>query len=263
MLAHHESHHVGGDVLGHSQGSDGPYPPDHGLEPDDLQRIGPGDGTDRELTSDSHSRNDLKEFGDNEDLENDFIERPSRSVRSLVANAPGSASPTAFSLEDIHQYFWLKGNWRHLAGTASTWFLLDFAFYGLGINNPSTVAKIWFPSPVKWDAKTPKWQKDASTAGANIYDILLADAKEAIITTSIGSLVGSLILIKIINYIPRKTILAWSFVVLAVLLAVTGSTFFKAFETDLHALTIVFYVLCQLAFNLGESTPRLAFSFLP
>ena len=158
-----------------------------------------------------------------------------------------------FSREDIHQYFWVEGNWRHLAGTSLCWFFLDFAFYGLGINNPRVIAKIWTSSPLPLNANsTPAWGSDYSLQDGSIYDILKQNAIQSIITVSIGSVLGSLILIKAINYIPRKSILAWSFLGLAALLAITGGTFFKAFHSNLHALTITFYVLCQLLFNLGR-----------
>ncbi|KAI1155280.1 hypothetical protein F4825DRAFT_407987 [Nemania diffusa] len=46
----------------------------------------------------------------------------------------------------------------------------------------------------------------------------------------------------------------WTFVTLAALFAVNGGTFFVAFETDKHALTIVLYVLAQVIFNVGPNT---------
>ena len=35
-----------------------------------------------------------------------------------------------FTFTEIWTYFVRDGNWRYLAGTSLTWFLLDFAFYG-------------------------------------------------------------------------------------------------------------------------------------
>jgi PHS family inorganic phosphate transporter-like MFS transporter len=85
-----------------------------------------------------------------------------------------------------------------------------------------------------------------------MYDILVQNAKQSIIAVSIGSLLGSLALIKLIEYFSGKKILTWSFLVLAVMLAITGASFFKVFHTDLHALTIILYALCQFLFNFGE-----------
>jgi PHS family inorganic phosphate transporter-like MFS transporter len=33
--------------------------------------------------------------------------------------------PAQFSYEDMHDYFWVQGNWRSVAGTSLCWFLLD------------------------------------------------------------------------------------------------------------------------------------------
>jgi PHS family inorganic phosphate transporter-like MFS transporter len=44
----------------------------------------------------------------------------------------------------IRDYFWRRGNWRYLLGTALSWFLLDFAFYGLGLTSPKAISKVWY-----------------------------------------------------------------------------------------------------------------------
>jgi hypothetical protein len=47
----------------------------------------------------------------------------------------------------------------------------------------------------------------------------------AVVTVSIDSLFGSVIVIAIIDHIPRKKILAWSFLLLAAFLLITGGLF--------------------------------------
>ncbi|KAF2461878.1 inorganic phosphate transporter, partial [Lineolata rhizophorae] len=168
--------------------------------------------------------------------------------------------PKQFSRQDIRQYFITEGNWRYLAGTSLCWFLLDVAFYGLGINNPRTIAKLWTTHRTEYqDEDVPIWVSDPTSMRRPddfppIYRVLMTNAKQSILTIGIGALVGSAIFIKIAPYTPRKTFLVWSFLGLGVLLAITGGTFFRAFQTDLHALSIVFYALCQLFFNLGPNT---------
>jgi PHS family inorganic phosphate transporter-like MFS transporter len=160
-------------------------------------------------------------------------------------------NPDPFSYQELKQFFWTEGNIKPLLGTSITWFLLDFAFYGLGINNPRTIADIWSSEPhVAKSSDTPAWGNPADH-GLGIYETLKQDGIRSIITVSVGSLLGSIILIKAINYIPRKAWLLWSFVGMGVLFAVIGGSFFKVAHTDLHALTITLYVLCQLLFNLG------------
>lgn len=165
-------------------------------------------------------------------------------------------SRSQFSRVDLYQYFIQEGNWRYLAGTSFAWFILDFTFFGLGFNNPRVIAEIWATQPPTANATStvPSWVSDLSNPGASVYDVLKQNSIQSIITISIGSLVGSLILLKIINYIPRQTILAWSFLGLAVMLGVTAATVQRAVDNNLHGLVIALYVLCQLLFNLGPNT---------
>lgn len=159
--------------------------------------------------------------------------------------------PDPFSRAELKRYFWTEGNYRTLAGTALTWFLLDLAFYGLGINNPRTIARLWSSKRVDVIPDLiPSWANPADY-GAGIYETLRLDNIRAIITDAAGSLVGSILLIKAINYMPRRAWLVWSFAGMGVLFAVIGGSYFKAVDSDLHALTITLYVLVQLLFNLG------------
>lgn len=160
--------------------------------------------------------------------------------------------PDPFSWAELRRFFWVEGNIKYLLGTSMTWLLLDFAFYGLGINNPRVIAQIWASEPITnitAAANTPAWANPTDPLG--VYETLKVDGIRSIITVSIGSLLGSLILIKMINYVPRKAWLTWSFVGMTALFAVIGGTYFKTANSNLHALTITLYVLCQLLFNLG------------
>jgi MFS transporter, PHS family, inorganic phosphate transporter len=49
---------------------------------------------------------------------------------SISGNAPPVTlnSHWTLSRKDIHQYFWIEGNWRTLFGTAMSWLILDFSF---------------------------------------------------------------------------------------------------------------------------------------
>lgn len=71
---------------------------------------------------------------------------------------------------------------------------------------------------------------------------------------SVGSIIGSALMIKLIDYVPRKKMLTWSFLWLGVLLAATGVCFLRTFESNLYGLTIALYVLCQISFNFGANT---------
>jgi PHS family inorganic phosphate transporter-like MFS transporter len=61
------------------------------------------------------------------------------------------------------------------------------------------------------------------------------------------------VLIKAIDYIPRKAVLAWSFFGLFALFAIVGGAYSTVVYTDQHALVITLYALLQLLFNLGPN----------
>jgi MFS transporter, PHS family, inorganic phosphate transporter len=143
-----------------------------------------------------------------------------------------------FSRTALFEYFWKQGNIKWLLATSLCWFLLDFAFYGLGTNNPRILAQIW-PSTVEESA-------------LSIYEVLYQDSIRSIITISIGSLTGSIILIKIIDYIPRRSWLVWSFVGMTLLFAFVGVSHFWAVNPN--SFSVILYILCQLLFNLGPNT---------
>lgn len=158
-----------------------------------------------------------------------------------------------FSREDIRAYFWDQGNWRYLLGTSTCWFLVDFAFYGLGIGGPRTLAKIWTP-PSRIISKTaPTWEVDPSQPKNSIYGVLEQAAKQNIITVCIGSLLGSIFFVLLADRIPRKHALIGSFILLAALFALTGITFFFVFHTDGYVVTIILVGFCYFVFNLGKS----------
>ncbi|KAF2098772.1 MFS general substrate transporter [Rhizodiscina lignyota] len=197
------------------------------------------------------------ELGEGDEMEEvDGFSIPGSDATSAIEDPPDEALPVPFSVKDLRQYFLVEGNWRYLAGTSITWFLLDFAFYGLGINNPRTLAKLWQSKPITTHNNSTilAWQADASKPNATIYDVLHDNAVHQLITVSIGSVLGSMILIKVINYFPRKKGLSWSFIIMAIILAATGGSFLGTFQKSTFILTIFLYALCQFFFNLGPNS---------
>jgi PHS family inorganic phosphate transporter-like MFS transporter len=159
------------------------------------------------------------------------------------------------SAESMWAYLKDSGNWPLLFGTCSCWFLLDLAFYGLGINSSQTLALIW--ASVKADetvgmSPPPPWNPDPTRPNDTIYEVLVQNSKKSIYTVSVGSLFGSILLLLIINRVPRKQFLAFSFLGLAAFLLATGITLLKVFGTKGRTVTLVLYGLCQLFFNLGK-----------
>ncbi|KAH0556496.1 hypothetical protein GP486_005607 [Trichoglossum hirsutum] len=162
--------------------------------------------------------------------------------------------PNYFTREELNQYFLRDGSWRYLFATSACWFLLDFAFYGLGINSPRQLAAIW-ASPPAQPQKSPVagWQ-DAFDPETNLYTKLFHDAKQYVITISIGSLLGSFILIYLIDKIRRKAWLVISFLILAIAFAITAATLRAVEFHGPHWLTVALYMVCQFFFNLGPNS---------
>jgi PHS family inorganic phosphate transporter-like MFS transporter len=170
--------------------------------------------------------------------------------------------PLQFSRKDLHCYLIKQGNWRYLAGTSTCWFLLDFAFFGLGMGNPRTLAKIWsvwdhssdIPTPPSWNTNPTFGLLDPPTLKWNvtIYDVLESNATQSIETVSIASILGGLLFIVAVNYIPHRRWLVWSFVSLAIMLILTGGTFEAVFHTRFHIVTVVLVAVCHFLFNFGK-----------
>jgi PHS family inorganic phosphate transporter-like MFS transporter len=165
------------------------------------------------------------------------------------------------------QFLWRDGNIRYLSATSICWFLLDFAFYGLGINNPRVIAAIWRPTSQIANSNWPGNQtstpydnisnitlpdfQNPYDPGTNIYQELFDNARQYVITVSIGSMLGSILLLFFINHLSRRRFLIASFVTLSGLFLITGLTLhFLEFE-GAHFVIIIFYMLCQFFFNFG------------
>ncbi|KAF2468446.1 phosphate transporter [Lindgomyces ingoldianus] len=187
------------------------------------------------------------------------------------ANGPATlhppANPVQFSSRDLTRFFFEQKNWVYLAGTSTTWFLLDFSFYGLGMGNFRTLSKIW----ATWDAKqqggnppaVPSWNTDPTLNAtilenkgrqATIYDVLYENARKSMLTVSIASVMGSLLFIYAVNYLPRRQWLTTSFLALAILFIITGGTFYAVFHTTNHAVTVFLVAVCHFGFNFGANT---------
>lgn len=96
----------------------------------------------------------------------------------------------------------------------------------------------------------------------NMFTELSHNARFYILTISITSLVGSGLLIWIIDFIPRKTWLVSSFLLLSIWFAVLGGVLVATEFTEGHVANVVLYAFCQFLFNLGESSARESAPFI-
>ncbi|CCX32773.1 major facilitator superfamily domain-containing protein [Pyronema domesticum] len=126
------------------------------------------------------------------------------------------------------------GQWRYgkiLLGTAGSWFLLDVAFYGLGLNNSVILQAIGY------------------SAQSTVYEKLYNNAVGNLILICAGSIPGYWVTVATVDTVGRKPIQLMGFVILTILFCVIGFAFHSLSKNALLAL----YVLCQFFFNFGPN----------
>lgn len=193
--------------------------------------------------------------GGNHGLKVDEPEVDQRSIRSGRPKVEEvKIEDTAFWHEWTYTYGKGKGFRRMLAAISICWFILDVCFYGLGLDTPRTLAKIFGASPSDSTPHPFDWNSGFGSQDQNIYDALLGDAKRALYTIPISGITGSVVFICLVNYIPRVIVLRWTFVALAIVFALAGSTLTNVYETNNHSLTVVFYAFALCILNFGPNT---------
>lgn len=133
------------------------------------------------------------------------------------------------------KYLLEDGNWTDLAGTALTWFLLDFGFYFLTVNSPKLISKVW-----------------ESLIYSEVYPMLMQYSWRAIISTSVGAIIGGAIFIKMARY--RWNLQFYGFITLAGLFVIIGIVYIKLLNTRYFAAIIVLYCAANLFFDFGPNT---------
>ncbi|XDG03127.1 hypothetical protein ABKA04_002742 [Annulohypoxylon sp. FPYF3050] len=193
-----------------------------------------------------------------------MAQSPERPMSNLRKQRKSQWTSIVDYIRGVKEHLAEKGRWRALLGVMATWWLLDLAYYGLGLDNPKLISTIWLSdappqsnvstSPGEVACNNAAWRADPAQPNITIYDMLEQDSLRNIMTISSGALPGSIVILLAIDYLPRTTWMGWMFVALAALFAINGGTFFVTYETDKHALTMTLYVLAQFVFNLGPNT---------
>ena len=125
--------------------------------------------------------------------------------------------------------------WRYgkiLLGTAGSWFFIDVAFWGLGLNNSAILGAIGYAS------------------SKNVYDNLYNTAVGNLILAVAGNIPGYWVSVALIDTIGRKPIQMASFIILTILFCVIG---FAYHSLSAHTL-LALYVLCQFFSNFGANS---------
>ncbi|CUM68369.1 uncharacterized protein PRCAT00006092001 [Priceomyces carsonii] len=163
--------------------------------------------------------------------ENDDIQKVADAEAAIDIEAKNIAPPKA-SFKDFWRHF---GQWKYgkiLLGTAGSWFMLDVAFYGLGLNTAVILKTIGYAS------------------STNVYHSLYNQAAGNLILICAGSLPGYWFTVATVDIIGRKTIQIGGFIILTILFCGIGFGYHKLNDHGLLAL----YVLAQFFQNFGPNT---------
>ncbi|KAH3662000.1 hypothetical protein OGAPHI_006181 [Ogataea philodendri] len=142
------------------------------------------------------------------------------------------AGPPKASARDFFVHF---GKWRHmkiLIGTAGSWFMLDVAYYGLGLNTASILTTIGFAS------------------SKNVYHSLYNQAAGNLILICAGSIPGYWFTVATVDTVGRKPIQIGGFLILTAIFCIIGFAYHKLHDHGLLAL----YILAQFFQNFGPNT---------
>ncbi|KAH0523934.1 hypothetical protein TsFJ059_008876 [Trichoderma semiorbis] len=183
------------------------------------------------------------------DIQND-IEKADADIRAYVSSRPKgdfgsmkrSRSGTMTteqpldvpppSWPDVMSYFGQLKNFKVLVGTTMSWFFLDLAFYGLGLNNTMVLSAIGYAT------------------GRTLYHKLYNQAVGMIILACAGSIPGYWAAVFTIDSVGRKPLQFTGFLLLTVIFCILGFYFHHLSEGAMLAL----YIVAQFLFNAGPNT---------
>ncbi|OBA22181.1 phosphate permease [Metschnikowia bicuspidata var. bicuspidata NRRL YB-4993] len=163
--------------------------------------------------------------------EHDNLEKVADAEAALDIAAQDVAPPKA-SFKDFIGHF---GQWRYgkiLIGTATSWFFLDVAYYGLGLNTAVILKTIGYAS------------------SSNVYESLYNTAVGNLILICAGSLPGYWVTAATVDTVGRKPIQFFGFIILTALFCILGFAYDKISDHGKLAL----YVLAQFFQNFGPNT---------
>jgi len=152
------------------------------------------------------------------------------------ANAPKA------SWKDFIAYFSKWENGKILLGTSYSWFALDIAFYGLGLNSGIILQAIGFGTPVT---------KGTRGVFENLKNISVGN----LILSVAGLIPGYWVCFCFIDWWGRKPIQLMGFIMLTILFAIMGFAYDRLTATSSNKKVFVFlYCLANFFQNFGPNT---------
>ncbi|KAL6866879.1 major facilitator superfamily domain-containing protein [Trichoderma novae-zelandiae] len=155
-----------------------------------------------------------------------------KRARSGTLTTEQSLDLPAASWPDVISYFGTWRNFKVLLGTTMSWFFLDLAYYGLGLNNSLVLSAIGYAN------------------GRTLYHKLYNQAVGMIILACAGSIPGYWAAVFTIDSVGRKPLQFVGFLLLTVIFCVLGFCFDSLSETAM----LVLYIVAQFLFNAGPNT---------
>lgn len=177
------------------------------------------------------------------DIEN--VLATGKSVHGEDAPVQRVTAPKA-TRADFRAYFGQWKNMKVLIGTAYSWFALDIAFYGLGLNNSSILTAINFGGLTS--------NKNSSLY---VYQNLFNNICVGNLILSIAGLIpGYWVSFLFIDSWGRKPIQLMGFTVLTILFVIMGFAFDKLENTDTTNKRVFVFLYCLANFfqNFGPNT---------
>ncbi|KAG8880262.1 hypothetical protein FRB97_000974 [Tulasnella sp. 331] len=163
-----------------------------------------------------------------------ITEKGPRTPGTLVARDElQQAATKKEQWRDFVMYFSEFRHFKVLFGTCMCWFLLDVAFYGINLNTNQVLTEIGY------DGKT------GNTAWEKLHRLAVGN----LIITALGFVPGYYVTVLTIEYIGRKKLQFFGFLMEALFLGILAGKFYKLS----HAAFIVNFSFLQFFFNFGAN----------
>ncbi|KAI0950996.1 hypothetical protein AcW1_008157 [Taiwanofungus camphoratus] len=180
------------------------------------------------------------------------VQRAARDVDEFMTSEAYTVDPDAVAhraharkatKEDFRTYFSKWENLKVLIGTAYSWFALDVAFYGLGLNSSIILDAIGFGSP------------KGMTGSSAIYEGLKNTSIGNLILSVAGFVPGYWVTFLFIDRWGRKGIQLMGFGALTTLFIIMGFAYHKLIATS-HGRGVFVFLYCLANFfqNFGPNT---------
>jgi MFS transporter, PHS family, inorganic phosphate transporter len=196
---------------------------------------------------------------DKEATQQAYLLRLQRSNYRMPGDEGGEAEETrrrslSGHLQQVRLHLRESGHFRFgvLVSVMTVWFIVDLSFHGLGLNSPRTVSKYWLPAGLTYEERHP-WDFDPAHYNITISDMLKYDAMRNLVISSAPEVVGSLIFLFAIDYIPRVTWMSSSFSSLGIIFLVNGAILrlVNNSKSETQGPVTVLNILIQVLFNMG------------